>query len=104
MRTGDKFLDTVDEKVKLQLVESAPEAAKSMEKSISEMGVPGSVDLLQAWDELCNLYSRDLFNDKRTCAFISNRRTGTQAFISRDVSERKVSFYRHTPVLLPYWR
>lgn len=90
MHAGDKFLESIDENTSTKLVESAPAAARGMEKSISEMGVPGSVDLLEAWDELTNLYDSDLFNDKRTVAFITNPGSGTQVWISRDIPERKV--------------
>lgn len=92
MATGDKFLETVDEATATTMADEAPESVRGMQKSISAMGTPVKAvgDLVEAWDNLCNLYSDSVFNDKRTIAFIDNPGTGTQVWISRDISERKV--------------
>jgi hypothetical protein len=90
--TGDEFLQTVDADTDMKMAEGAPMTARAMEKSLSALGQPAKsqMDLLEAWDALTSPYSESLFSDKRTVAFIDNRDTGTQCWISRDVSERKV--------------
>lgn len=87
---GDQFLETVDAAIATQISLDAPLAIRNMEKAVSAVGEPLSEDLLKAWNEICSLYDKSLFTDKRTIAFIDNRKTGTQAWISRDVAERKV--------------
>lgn len=88
---GDQFLKDVDESITATMSQDAPAEAKEFERSLlSEPGSPKDEDLVRAWDELTNLYEDNVFQDKRTVAFISHRASGTQAWVSRDIKEKKV--------------
>lgn len=104
--TGDQFLKDVDESTTATMSQDAPAEAKEFERSLlSEPGNPKDKDLVRAWDELTNLYEDNVFQDKRTVAFISHRASGTQAWVSRDEKEKKVcvhfGFFSHLCSLLP---